>query len=161
MDSKIIVHPFDPVFDKNSKILIWGSMPSPKSREIGFYFGHKQNRFWNVLSAIFNEPIIDDIKFKKQFLLRHNIALWDVVKSCSICGAKDSSIANVKVNDFNKILSTGNIKAIFTLGNTATKYFKKYTNLSCIQLPSTSPANCAISFEKLCNKFKIILEFLN
>ena len=155
-----IVHPFAPVFDANSKILILGSMPSPKSRENGFYYGHKQNRFWRVLSALFNEPILDDINSKTQFLLRHNIALWDVIESCKIVGASDNSIKDVKVNDLRVILSKTKIVAIFTLGTAATKYLKKYTNLTSIQLPSTSPANCAISFEKLCDEFKIILKFL-
>ena len=155
-----IVHPFAPVFDANSKILILGSMPSPKSRENGFYYGHKQNRFWRVLSTLFNEPIVDDITSKMQFLLRHNIALWDVIKSCKIEGASDNSIKDVKVNDFSVILSRTKIVAIFTLGTAATKYLKKYTNLTSIQLPSTSPANSAISFEKLCDEFKIILKFL-
>ncbi len=155
-----IVHPFAPVFDANSKILILGSMPSPKSRENGFYYGHKQNRFWRVLSALFNEPILDDINSKTQFLLRHNIALWDVIESCKIVGASDNSIKDVKVNDLRVILSKTKIVAIFTLGTAATKYLKKYTNLNSIKLPSTSPANCAISFEKLCDEFKIILKFL-
>lgn len=155
-----IVHPFAPIYDANSKILILGSMPSPKSRENGFYYGHKQNRFWRVLSALFNEPILDDINNKTQFLLRHNLALWDVIKSCKIVGASDNSIKDVKVNDFSVILSRTKIVAIFTLGTAATKYLKKYTNLTSIQLPSTSPANCAISFEKLCDEFKIILKFL-
>lgn len=155
-----VIHPFAPVFNEHSKILILGSMPSPKSREEGFYYAHKQNRFWKVLSTIFNEPISDDIEDKKQFLLRHNIALWDVIKSCKIVGAADNSIKEVKVNDFDLILNAANIKAIFTLGTAATNYFKKYTNLTSIYLPSTSPANCAIPFCKLCDEFKIILKFL-
>lgn len=155
-----VIHPFAPVFDAQSKILILGSMPSPKSRENGFYYGHKQNRFWKVLSAIFNEQIADDIESKKQFLLSHHIALWDVLRSCKIAGAADNSIKDVKVNDFNLILKAANIKAIFTLGNAATDYLKKYTNLTSIYLPSTSPANCAVPFEELCEKFKIILKYL-
>lgn len=155
-----IAHPFAPIFNEQSKILILGSLPSPASRQQGFYFGHKQNRFWKILSTLFNEEIFD-IESKKQFLLKHNIALWDVVKSCEIVGASDSTIKNVQVNDFDIILNSANIKAIFTLGKTATKLFKKYTNLDCIELPSTSPANCAIPFEELLNKFKIILNFVN
>ena len=155
-----VIHPFAPIFDKQSKILILGSLPSPASRQQGFYFGHKQNRFWKILSTLFNEEILD-IESKKQFLLKHNIALWDVVKSCDIVGASDASIKNVQVNDFNIILKLADIKAIFTLGKTATKLFKKYTNLNCIELPSTSPANCAIPFEELLNQFKIILNYVN
>ncbi len=153
-------HPFKPIFNKNSKILILGSMPSPTSRQEGFYFAHKQNRFWKILSTLFNEEL-STIESKKQFLINHKIALWDVVKSCEIVGASDSSIKNVQVNDFNIILKVANIKAIFTLGKTATKFLKKYTNLNCIELPSSSPANCAVPFEELLNKYKIILNFVN
>lgn len=155
-----LIHPFKPVFNKNSKILILGSMPSPVSRQVGFYFGHPQNRFWKVMSALFNEEIAPDTQSKIKFLKKHNIALWDVVESCSISGSSDASIKNVKINDFNLILNCTHIKAIFTLGNSATTLFRKNTNLTCIALPSTSPANCAITFDELLNKFKIILNYL-
>ena len=50
-----IIHPIPPLYDKDSKILILGSFPSVKSREEAFFYGHKQNRFWKVLAALFQE----------------------------------------------------------------------------------------------------------
>lgn len=157
---KLINHPFKPVFNKCSKILMLGSFPSPKSRQEGFYFAHPKNRFWPILSALFNEKTPTTNEDKINFLLSHKIALWDVVKSCEISGASDSSIKNVVANNFNKIFSVCKINAVFTLGNTATKLYKKHVNDNCINLPSTSPANCKLSFDAMLENYKIILNYL-
>lgn len=80
----MISHPIPPVWNKNSKILILGSFPSVKSREEGFFYGHPRNRFWSVLSQLFEEPFPENINEKKKLLLTHKIALWDVIASCEI-----------------------------------------------------------------------------
>ena len=109
----MIKHPFPPVYDKNSKILILGSFPSVKSREQLFFYGHPQNRFWKVISRVFqkNEPKI--IEEKKEFLLSNGIALWDVLESCEITGSADSSIKNAIANDLTEILKCADIQKIF------------------------------------------------
>ena len=96
MEYEHIVHSFEPIFDSSSQILILGTLPSVKSRETNFYYGHKQNRFWKVLAALFQEPIPETIDEKKHLLLRHHIAIWDVIQSCDIKGSSDSSIKNVE-----------------------------------------------------------------
>ena len=123
----MISHPFPPLYNKDSEILILGSFPSVKSREQKFFYGHPQNRFWKVVSAVFecNEP--ETIEEKKVFLLANKIALWDVIASCEITGSSDSSIKDVKANDLSKILEEADIKQIFVNGRTAEKYFEKYT----------------------------------
>lgn len=156
----MIEHPFPPLYNKDSKILILGSFPSVKSREQMFFYGHSQNRFWKVISSVFecNEP--KTIEEKKQFLLENGIALWDVIASCEIMGSSDSSIKNVKVNDISKIIKEADIRQIFVNGRTAEKYFKKYTksqiNKDAICLPSTSPANASWSLENLVEKWKAV-----
>jgi len=156
-----VVHPFPPLYDENSKILILGSFPSVKSREQKFFYGHPQNRFWRVVSAVFDDKTPNSIEEKREFLHSHNIALWDVVASCEISGSSDSSIKNVVANDLSEILKNGNIKQIFVNGKTAEKYYNKYTkaktNREAICLPSTSPANAAWSVEKLIDKWRIII----
>ena len=156
------VHNIEPVYDKNSKILILGSFPSVKSREMCFFYGHPQNRFWKITSAIFNEETPETIKDKKAFLLRNNIAVWDVIESCDITGSADSSIRNIKVNDINKILKKSKIEKIFVNGKTAEKLYKKYleekTGIKAIVLPSSSPANAAYSLDKLIKEWAIIRE---
>ena len=151
-----IIHPFNPIYDKDSKVLVLGSIPSPKSRELGFYYGHPQNRFWKVLSKVYDEPIPNTIEEKKTFVLKHHIALWDVVHSCEIVGASDSSIRNVVSNDIENLLLKTNIKYIITTGKKADSLYQKYTykktNIKSICLPSTSPANCAFKEES----YKII-----
>ena len=155
-----VIHPFPPIFDQNSKILILGSMPSPKSREIGMYYAHPKNRFWKILSIVLNDDFPLSNEDKKAFLLKHNIAVWDVLKSCEIAGASDSSIRNPKVNNFNLIFNNCKISAVFTLGKTATKIYRSMTGNDSIYLPSTSPANCAIKDEELIKNFEIILKHL-
>lgn len=156
----MIVHPIEPVFDKNSKILILGSFPSVRSREEGFFYGHKQNRFWKVVSAVFEEEVPKTIPQKKAFLLRNHIALWDVIHSCDITGSSDSSIKNVVVNDLSIILEHSGIRKIFVNGKTAEKYYIKYsekdTHIKAICLPSTSPANAAFSVDRLTEAWKTI-----
>ena len=101
-----VEHTFGPVYDSQSRILILGSFPSVKSREINFYYGHRNNRFWKILGMLFNEEIED----KKSFLLKHHIALFDVIESCDIIGSSDASIQNVKPNDLSIILNNSNVE---------------------------------------------------
>jgi len=141
---------FPPVFDSKSKILILGSFPSVKSREINFYYGNKQNRFWRTVCSLYKEEIPESIEGKKEFLLRHNIALWDIAASCEVKGSADSSIKNCSVADLNVILKAAAISLIIFNGATAGKIaLKAYPALSVPYkiLPSTSPANPSFSFK--------------
>lgn len=160
----MIKHPIPPVWDKNSKILILGSFPSVKSREYGFFYGHPQNRFWRVLSEITGDHISADISNKKDFLLSHGIALWDVIAECDINGSADSTIRNAVPNDITPILDGADIGAIFVNGRTSAGLYLKYTEpvtgRSAIYLPSTSPANAAWSLQRLCSEWKAILPYL-
>lgn len=155
-----VIHPFGPLYDKNSKILILGSFPSQKSREQRFFYGHPQNRFWRVLSMVFNSVEPKTIEEKKNFLLANNIAVWDVISSCEITGSSDSSIKNVVPNDLKIILENTNIEKIYVNGKTAEKYYNKYSKdylgINAFCLPSTSPANAVWSVEKLVDVWKII-----
>ena len=85
---------FAPVYNEHSRALILGTWPSPKSREMAFYYGHPQNRFWPMMAALTGEPVPkrEDIEAKKQIILRHGLALWDTLESCTITGASDASI---------------------------------------------------------------------
>ena len=163
MKAERITHAFSPVFDSESRILILGTMPSPKSRELGFYYSHPRNRFWPVLAKIFGEEIPGTPEEKRNFCLRHKIALWDVLKECEIEGASDSSIKNAVPNDISIILNGADIKAVFATGTTAAKLYKKFiepeTKIPATALPSTSPANAKIGIEELAEKYKIILDF--
>lgn len=160
-DSRQISHPFPPLYDKNSEILILGSFPSVKSREQMFFYGHPQNRFWSVLASVLKCEVPVTIDEKREFLLSHGIALWDVIASCKITGSSDSSIKDAIPNDLSPIFDNANIRKIFVNGRTAEKYFNKYTkqiiNRSAVYLPSTSPANAAMSPEKLVAAWSVIL----
>lgn len=162
MEYEHIVHSFEPVYDKAPEILILGTLPSVKSRENNFYYGHKQNRFWKVLATLLKEPVPDTIEEKKAMLLAHRIALWDVIQSCDIKGSSDSSIKNVQPTDIGMILEKTNITRIYANGNKAGQLYKRYqfpvTGIEAMVLPSTSPANAAWSLERLCEAWRVILE---
>lgn len=147
------IHNIPPVFDKDSRILILGSFPSVKSRDVGFFYGHPQNRFWKVLSSIFNEPLPLTIAEKKAFLKDTRVALWDVIASCEIQGSSDSSIKNAAPNDISLILSAAKIQKIFVNGKTAEKLYDKLIlpsiGVGAVCLPSTSPANAAWTLDRL------------
>lgn len=156
---KKVFHEFAPYYNYDSESLILGSIPSVKSREQGFYYAHPQNKFWKILSNIYNEVEPKNMGQKKEFLNKHKIALWDVIKSCDIEGSSDSSIKNIQVNDINLIIKNCNIKKIFTTGKKATELYKKHcyknTKIESIYLPSTSPANCGYcTYDELLNIYK-------
>lgn len=158
------IHEIAPVFDTHSKIMILGSFPSVKSREGKFFYHHPQNRFWKVLAGILKCEVPDTITEKREMLLNHGIAVWDVIASCEIEGSSDSSIKNVIPNDLECVLSKADIAQIYTNGATASRLYKKYCygkiHMEDIKLPSTSPANASYSLEKLMDAWKIICETL-
>lgn len=160
-----IDHPFDAVWNENSKILILGSFPSVKSREEMFFYAHPRNRFWTVMSNILGCKKPETIDEKKKMLLENNVALWDVIASCDIVGSSDSSIKNVKANDIGFIIKNSRINRVFTNGTTAYRLYKKYilpkTNIEAVLLPSTSPANAVKNSDALTAEWeKIIGEVL-
>lgn len=157
-------HTFDVYYQEDSKVLILGSIPSVKSRELGFYYMHPQNRFWKVISMVFNEKLPETIETKKEFLKRNKIALWDVIKECEIKASSDSSITNVIPNDIKSLLNKTDIKTIYVTGKKALELYQKYiypiTNIEAIYLPSTSPANAVLTLDNLVEKYRIIKENL-
>ncbi|ECK7552090.1 DNA-deoxyinosine glycosylase [Campylobacter jejuni] len=157
--SEFLTHPFEPFFDKDSKILILGSFPSIKSRQYGFYYQHPRNRFWPILETLFDVKL-ENITEQQAFLRKKHIALWDVLQSCKIKNSDDKTISYAKANDLNLILSQTKIQAIFTTGQSAYKFFTKFhSRLKAIVLPSTSPANLNFSFEQLLQNYEIIKKF--
>lgn len=157
----LVTHEFPALYDRNSRVLLLGSIPSPKSREQGFYYGHPQNRFWKVLAAVLGESVPETIPQKKAMLKKHHIALWDVLESCTIVGASDTSIEDVVPNKISELVQATHVERIFCTGATAHKLFQKYcaqdAGMAAEKLPSTSPANCAVSFEKLVEAYRKIL----
>lgn len=160
-EKKEAFHNIEPVYDKDSKILILGSFPSVKSREGRFFYHHPQNRFWKILSALTGDDFVTDIETKKQLLLKHGIAVWDVIGSCKIKGSSDSSIEDVVPNDIDRILKEANIGHIYTNGGKSYDMYKKYiypkTGIEAIKLPSSSPANAAWSLERLVTEWRNLI----
>lgn len=161
MVSATQIHPFPPLMDDKSQILILGSFPSPKSRENGFYYGHPQNRFWRILSALWEETLPVTNAEKAALALRHHVALWDVLASCEISGASDTSIRNPVPNDIPGLLAGSRIHIVCTTGTKASALCRRFfPDLPQIRLPSTSPANAAWSFDALVGEYRKILNYL-
>ena len=154
----MVYHNIPPVFDKHSEILILGSFPSVKSREMQFFYGHSQNRFWKVIATIYDYPVPSDIPSKKKLLLDNRIALWDVIGSCEINGSSDSSIRNAVPNDIAALVEKTGISRIFANGATSYNMYNRFcrdsVGIDAVKLPSTSPANAAYSLDRLVSEWK-------
>ncbi len=161
----MITHPIPPLYNEESEILVLGSFPSVKSREQQFFYGHKQNRFWKVMAAVWEWPVPDSIEEKKALLYANHVAVWDVIGSCNITGSSDASIRDVVPNDISMILEKAQIRHIYANGGKSYELYQKYiypvNGRTIIKLPSTSPANAAFSLEKLVEEWKVIRESLN
>ena len=158
-----VEHTISPVYSYDSRVLILGTMPSPKSRETGFYYGHPRNRFFPALAEVFQEGVPVTVPERKEFLLRHRIALWDVLKTCEIDGASDASIRNPVPNEISQILRSSSIQRIFTTGQTAFRLYRALclpdTGIDAELLPSPSPANCRLSMADLVRSYSIIRRY--
>ena len=166
--NKTQIHPFKPIFDKNSKILILGSFPSVVSRKFGFYYANPQNRFWRVLAGILNAPLLGSTDEKINFLLARRIAIYDAAISCEIKGSSDAKMTAVAPANLEPIFSEAHIVQVFANGGKAHEICEKYledeiikaTKNEVIKLPSTSPANAKFSLEKLAKEWQIIAKNL-
>ncbi len=146
-----MINGFKPIYDKNSKVLILGSFPSVKSREIGFYYGNPRNRFWQTLGEVLNDQVPDSIEDKQNYLLRHRIALWDIIERADIKGSSDTDLTADKtlVGDVKALLKRmPNLELIICNGKKSyaetVKILGEKESIIC--LPSTSPRN--VSFNK-------------
>ena len=155
-------HPFGPLYDENSRVLILGSFPSVRSREQNFFYGHPQNRFWKVVAAVFGQPVPQTVEEKKLLILDNGLALWDSIASCEITGSSDASIRNVRANDIGVILNSCSIERIYCNGRKSHEMYERYiepgTGREAVCLPSTSPANAKWTLEKLTGAWSVIAE---
>ena len=161
----MIKHPFEPIYDRNSEILILGSFPSVVSRKQSFYYANRNNRFWKIMPILFDETIGDSNSERTDFLLRHHIALWDVIKSCDIKGSSDNSISNVRTNDIKGLIDKTDIKRIYTTGKKAHELYLEYVypklGIEDINLPSTSSANARMNIDELVSTYRVIMNTID
>ena len=157
-----LYHPFGPLFNENSRVLILGSFPSVKSREQNFFYGHPQNRFWRVIAEVFNQPVPQNVDEKKLLILNNGLALWDSIASCEITGSSDASIRNARPNDIGIILDNCSIEQIYCNGRKSHELYCRYiepqTGREATCLPSTSPANAQWTFDRLVAAWSVIAE---
>jgi TDG/mug DNA glycosylase family protein len=156
-----VLHTILPIVSAESEILILGTMPSPKSREQAFYYAHLQNRFWPALALALEEPAPTTFDEKIALILRHRLALWDVLASCDIVGASDSSIKNPVPNDIPALIASSRIFRVLCTGATAARLYTRLvfpqTNIPCELLPSPSAANARMRLEDLAREYRRVL----
>ena len=148
---------FSPIADELTEILILGSLPGERSLEIQQYYGHAQNRFWKIISALTLTQRLQ----KKKLLLENKIAVWDVVKEAKRKGSLDTNIVGEIPNDLNWFIENHKkLKIIAFNGSKSQKLFDKYfqrkPHLTYLHLPSTSPANANYNFARLLESWKAI-----
>lgn len=165
MQPQRVIHTIEPVFDESSRVLVLGTMPSPASREVGFYYGHPQNRFWRVMERLYGlqEHSLDENGSRCAFLLQHRIALWDVLRSCTITGASDASISQPEPNNLARILDVAPIEHVFCTGGKAAALAKRFDGamlrergIPLTALPSTSAANARMHLDELVGAYEVI-----
>ncbi len=143
-------------------------MPGIKSLTERQYYAHPQNRFWKVMAAICDTENLWEFAYpqKLDILLKHNIALWDTIKSCDRSGSLDSAIMNEQPNDINTLLKKyPGVKNIVLNGGKAFSSFRKHfpniiKQFPCHKMPSTSPANAGYDLAKLIREWLIIRDFM-
>lgn len=157
-----VMHPFEPIYNNESRVLVLGTMPSPKSRERSFFYAHPQNRFWPVMARVLGGELPESNEDRAQMLLEHGIALWDVLASCDISGASDASIRNPVPNDLRRIVDAAPIQHVFATGTTAARLYRRLVEpalgMPITQLPSTSPANARWKLDDLVRAYKAIVD---
>lgn len=155
----MLYHEFEPIFTRDSRILILGSFPSVKSRENNFYYGHPSNRFWKLMALILREEEPETIEEKKDLLVRNKIALYDAVELAEIEGSLDSNLRVVEPANLRPILEGSRIEKIFCNGTKSYEVVKS-SGLDAIKLPSTSSANARFRMDDLYKEWKVILKYL-
>lgn len=158
MEEELILHPLAPIWAPDSRVLILGTMPSPRSRAAHFYYAHPRNRFWPALAAVLEEEDPGTPEGRRALALRRQVALWDTLASCRIRGASDGAIRDPVANDLGPILAGAPIEAIFATGQTAGRLYRQLiqpvTGRPITVLPSPSPANCALRTEHLIARYR-------
>lgn len=117
---------FDPIFNKDSRILILGSHPGVQSLQKGQYYGNPGNAFWRTifLALQLTDPI--DYKQRLAILLDCNLALWDVYHKVERKGSLDTNIRKQVLNDFDRVLSQADIGLIIANGRAAYNETQKH-----------------------------------
>lgn len=140
-----VTHTVEPIWSPEARVLVLGTMPSPASRQVGIPYGHPQNRFWPVLAALFGEEDPKTPDGRRQLARRNHIAIFDVLKSCTIEGASDSSIRDAVPQDIPGFIKGTGIAHVALTGGTALRLYERFlakaVNLPYQGFPSTSPAN--------------------
>lgn len=161
---------FDPILSPTTQILILGSMPSQSSLSAHQYYAHPRNAFWPIMRHLLDIPANANYEESKKVLELNGIGVWDVYAACFREGSLDSAIdkRTALTNNFTHLLAKYPfIHGIFFNGKAAQLAYIKHVipqlsaNHYCYYLmPSTSPANAAITVDEKLQQWKKLIEVL-
>jgi hypoxanthine-DNA glycosylase len=159
----------EPIIDKNSRVLVLGTLPGDVSLRCVQYYANPKSQFWTILSAVYREVLAVDYSSKLLFLRKKRIALWDVLQRADREGSLDRDIANGEPNDFSRLLGQyPSVKAIAFNGTKARRLFLLHVEsrlgsemletLRLVSLPSTSatPGRHVLPLDEKIEKWKVI-----
>lgn len=163
------IRSFEPIVDDNCKVLILGTMPGAMSLRKQQYYGNDQNAFWRIIYGLFGQKPDEDYGMRIAYILRHQIAVWDVLKACDRESSSDSDIKNPVPNDFPSLYERyPDLKNICFNGGPAERLYKRFVEKPGAarfgvkvyhSLLSTSPAY-TIGFERKLEQWKLLLKLL-
>lgn len=160
---------FKPISDSRSRVLILGSMPGGASLQAQQYYAHPRNAFWPIMGRLFGASSDLAYQERQRILLDHGVAVWDVLASCIRPGSLDADIQSdsLQPNDFPGFFRNHpQITRVFFNGAKAAQLYRRLVLPTLPghgdrdrQLPSTSPAHAAMSFEDKLQKWHLIADF--
>lgn len=162
------IQSFAPIEPVNPGLLILGSMPGEASLRAGEYYAHPRNYFWRMMGALALLEPESPYEQRVHALKSARIAVWDVLHSCTREGSLDASIDkdSQMPNDFQAFFARhSNITHVFFNGSAAEQIYRRNVlpglnvqQIEYLRLPSTSPANASIPFERKLEAWKSILQ---
>ena len=163
-----IIHCFAPIENANASVLILGSMPGEASLRAGEYYAHPRNYFWRMMGALISLDPDSPYEQRVHALKSARIAVWDVLHSCMREGSLASSIdkASQTPNDFQTFFAChSNITHVFFNGTAAEQIYRRNVlpvlnvqHIEYLRLPSTSPANASIPYERKLEAWRAVLK---
>ena len=154
-----VIDTLPPVFDTNCKILIIGTIPGPESRKNGFYYCNQGNRFWKAIEATTGNRVPWCICLRKNYLLKHNIALWYICSRCTMIGSKDKTIRNVRPNSIWRLLNNSNIQKVFCNGKKAKELYDDLYNNQKVRIPADPLSSSSVANRIKCPDKTLVSEW--
>src|SRR5450755_3233877 len=118
---------FPPISSPSARVLILGSLPGRLSLERGEYYANPQNAFWKIVAARVPK-LPSDYSGRAAVLIKHGVALWDVLAAATRSGSLDAAIAEDAIaNNFRAFFHVhSRIRLIAFNGGSAARLYERH-----------------------------------